>query len=1633
MAALLPGADPSFVLDWVTRDAAESALASVLQSLPWFKGGMKAMAPLADLLLAETLAGTAPARSVDAIATRMGNAIMGELRDAVWYTSWNDQGVPNDVTEPGSCIARNNRRSIAAMGPRLRKNFAQREAARLRTGLQAGCELDVAETQRLGAARWRDGAPCPGSTSREVGDLGSEAAAVDMGAWHASRLVGTIPEGAGAAAAQLVLTAADGTRGWWCGEVPAWRGPAEGRGAPCPATLVLQGQLKDDPAIVDPFEALDHQVWGPYEHLESVWRRNVVAAAVDALAAGSTVRNDIFEVPMRPDLARAANGTRISELRKPVWVVNSMNERAAVWRRRGHAMSLSPRWLGIPSSTSGAPAADILNASILGAAELARDAAGSSPHLGDLMSVADSLHKWAAIHPLLEPSVSFEPELRSMIMPHMVVRSVAHWCRASATNAFRPGFAAGESVRFSVSFPEFTMQAFLVYGASLQSEGRSVESALSQAASMTWLPWSSIGATNLGVGMMANYDSVRAAGPLNWAQAMGRAGIGFRENTGHGFEVDDELAKAPLAARFLTSLTLRQMGAGTAWSVMQSPIPPVWVRMGADGMGRAVAAAGEAGAVRIDVDDITAPRVAGGSVDHVGSPRAWQPLADEMLAGGRPGSWPWLFPSPGGLTSPRSVADGLGREPGCPAEPLFRLSHSGAQQHANACDWDTCTKEGRTGAKLLESLIAVLSEGDPAEPGPGGGSGGADLSVRVRRLVGAMASPVDGVCQADALKALTTVGGNRVDDIVSHLESVVGPIAAAIRALATKLGWQGTVPDACGVAGPRDLSQQPLVSLLAAASVAARGTDGEEGRMFALARIHAAHIGLATTRVATGDVVAAQWHAARSAELSTAQGPLPTACIAVVEVIVSNREDMAMARATVAACFAAIARARAARQAATLAVRAVLADPSLPAEERAALADFEQSLMTGAVTGDEAFRMPFYLSYHGRAKGSSILHRGFAALAWPDDIVVAAATARLRALQAGVEAQARGTAAPPARLLRGDTAVKALTPEAVVAARGQCALRPGVARTHLLAGDDIVTVANRPDCDDPEHMRLAGVTFDRRLSRGWWQQSHPLASGRPCRGQAECSLFTTAGRLAAKTAHLQPPALEPASALWDPDAQGRSALAWAPLPRPLSDAERSALAAGRDPCVAMGLRRPRVAFVSSFFTKEHPHGHVLRGAVEGLDRSLFDVVLVRLNTLGAAADREIIDIADAVADVRRITARAALPALQALGLDVIVFSDQLTQNLMFQLGAQRSAPLQVLFGGDPTTSGHTNSMDFFVGGDRTEGDGADAQQPTGGFDPEQSAGAAVYAEQLLRLRGQGFSYSPKPTSTDRWAPRNYTLLGLPEGGGDGINSPVLIGCLQSSFKISPFVDDVLSAVVRALPQARIVFLSARESTWQARLERRWRTVFPDVLDRVLVLPRTPPGRQFAEIFSSMDVMLHPVPFGGSRTAADAVASAIPFVTMPTRAVSGRMARALLISMGMEGLLAESPSHAVRMLLRLATSPSTRRTVSDEMVARADLVWSRSEVALRWQNFLANAVGMPAAERRWLREKLEAEDASVAARLRAFGPSRTNSLMRVDSGAADVSEAARWGNSTATRLAAEHTLFAAGPPVSAVWE
>ena len=311
-------------------------------------------------------------------------------------------------------------------------------------------------------------------------------------------------------------------------------------------------------------------------------------------------------------------------------------------------------------------------------------------------------------------------------------------------------------------------------------------------------------------------------------------------------------------------------------------------------------------------------------------------------------------------------------------------------------------------------------------------------------------------------------------------------------------------------------------------------------------------------------------------------------------------------------------------------------------------------------------------------------------------------------------------------------------------------------------------------------------------------------------------------------------------------------------------------------------------------------------------------------------------------------------ALQQLNFDVLIFADTLSEPMTHFLSKARFAPIQAAFWGNPVTTGSPN-IDYFISADRME-------------DPFRTKMARdTYEEQVVLLDGQGIWY----TEFEELRNKYFGDEGPSKEGGSmmtledfGLPTSALPRdahiylCAQSLFKLSSAFDDVVGRLLTADPSGVVIFTSGRRDKWtQTFRERLSLNLSAEILSRIHLIPRVD-SLSFPTLVSLSDVMLHPFPFGGSRTSLDGLAANIPVVTFPQRYLRGRMAVSFYAQMGLwEPCVAWSIEEYVEKAARLGKDREYRDNVKEMIADRLPRVYNDMKVVEEWTRWLGRIAGI----------------------------------------------------------------------------
>lgn len=353
--------------------------------------------------------------------------------------------------------------------------------------------------------------------------------------------------------------------------------------------------------------------------------------------------------------------------------------------------------------------------------------------------------------------------------------------------------------------------------------------------------------------------------------------------------------------------------------------------------------------------------------------------------------------------------------------------------------------------------------------------------------------------------------------------------------------------------------------------------------------------------------------------------------------------------------------------------------------------------------------------------------------------------------------------------------------------------------------------------------------------------------------------------------------------------------------------------------------RIRVGFVSHYF-RDHTIGKLNLGLISQLSRERFEVVVISTSHDRDPLATQFRQNADRFV-VMPYDLWQARPFVRSLDLDVLMFADVGMDPLTTTLAYSRMAPVQCVTWGHPLTTG-SQSMDYFISSELLEVPEADEH----------------YTERLVRLPDLAVCYD-RPTLPA--APRSRESFGFAADRH-------LYGCPQSLFKMHPEFDEILAGILRTDERGELLLLEGKHPYWAQMLRERFGRTMPDVADRVHFLSRLP-RHEFLSLNAAVDVLVDPIHFCGGNTSYEGLALGTPIVTLPSQFLRGRITAAQYAMLGYDECVVQSPADYVRQAVRLACEPDYRRAVSQEILARSDVLFGNRQGVRQLEDFFEQAV------------------------------------------------------------------------------
>ena len=348
--------------------------------------------------------------------------------------------------------------------------------------------------------------------------------------------------------------------------------------------------------------------------------------------------------------------------------------------------------------------------------------------------------------------------------------------------------------------------------------------------------------------------------------------------------------------------------------------------------------------------------------------------------------------------------------------------------------------------------------------------------------------------------------------------------------------------------------------------------------------------------------------------------------------------------------------------------------------------------------------------------------------------------------------------------------------------------------------------------------------------------------------------------------------------------------------------------------------RIRVGFVSTFF-RDGTVGRYFDHWLRDLPKDEFEVFAYHLLPGTDALSNRLASEIEHFRHFPWWRPSQLAPRIRADALDVLVYPELGMGAVPFALASLRLAPLQCAGWGHPVTTG-LPTVDVYLSSAAMEP--PDAREH--------------YTERLVTLPGIGTRYAMPAVPP----PADRLQLGLPDG------VPLLL-CPQSLFKIHPENDALFARALAAVPEARLVFFEGRDPALTERFLRRLETAGV-ARARLVALPQCAHD-DFLRIVAACDLVLDTLRWSGGNTSLDALACAVPIVTLPGRFMRGRQSAAMLQMMGVDGLVAADADDYVRIVTRLLRDPTVRNEYAAQIRAAQARIFDDPAPVAAFASFL----------------------------------------------------------------------------------
>ena len=322
-------------------------------------------------------------------------------------------------------------------------------------------------------------------------------------------------------------------------------------------------------------------------------------------------------------------------------------------------------------------------------------------------------------------------------------------------------------------------------------------------------------------------------------------------------------------------------------------------------------------------------------------------------------------------------------------------------------------------------------------------------------------------------------------------------------------------------------------------------------------------------------------------------------------------------------------------------------------------------------------------------------------------------------------------------------------------------------------------------------------------------------------------------------------------------------------------------------------RRIKVGFVSGFFRNHSNYKIPIRGWLQNLDRTKFQLLAYHTQQLIDEHTREAQSLCDTFVQGPKSLAEW-VTIISADKPDILIFPEIGMDPMTCRLASLRLASHQATSWGHPETSG-LPTIDYFLSSDLMEPDGSDE----------------FYSEKLVRLPQLSFYYEPQVRQK---LPLTRKDIGLDDDS-------FVFWCCQTNYKYLPQFDWIFPAIAEEVASARFIIIqiqpdSEASGVLRDRLTHAFREKGLDASTFVRYLHGLS-ADEFATIASLSDLALDTFEWSGCNSALETLAQGVPVLTCPGTFMRSRHTSAILTKMECAELIVATPEEFVKQAITVA--------------------------------------------------------------------------------------------------------------------